>query len=305
MSDNEFGQLLDYLVKTKSGNDTKTTRPKEESSKLTIEDFREAPKELRSKSVGFDSNKFRKLVRDKQIKSFYDKQQYEKPHTSVTELLNCVRYNYYYRSKFPVNDDKNFKFPYLELYADMGIYIHELVQDIYDFTEVKKPLYSKKYKVKGEVDALKPPFLYEFKTVDKSKLTQEFRDKDYFQGNIYSYILNNEYGYDIKYITLVYFFRDDLKSDPYAIDLKYDPVVAEKYLERSIVLLESLDSNIVPDKIGSSKESCYFCVYKEICDTAAQSIIKPSILIEEKLVKELPNKKEERNTKKSKIPFKL
>ena len=302
MPDNDFSELLEYLVKTKDLIENKTTPAKlglsevpvlyAESSPNATQDYNNdvfiEPKSLISSSVGFDNIKFKKIIRNNQIQKFKDRQEYEKPYASVTELLNCVRYNYYYRVKSNINYDKYFKFVYLDFYALLGIEIHELVQNIYNFGEIKKSLYSKVYDVKGEVDAITSPFLYEFKTVDEKALFRlDYRNKDYMQGNIYAHILNSEYGYSLDTITLVYFFRDNLKRDPYAIDLKYNPDIAISFLKRSHILLEHLSNKKLPDAIGSSEEICRYCVYKEVCklDNEKNNNLKIEELVSEKETK--------------------
>ena len=157
-----------------------------------------------------------------------------------------------------------------------------------NFGEIKKSLYSKVYDVKGEVDAITSPFLYEFKTVDEKALFRlDYRNKDYMQGNIYAHILNSEYGYSLDTITLVYFFRDNLKRDPYAIDLKYNPDIAISFLKRSHILLEHLSNKKLPDAIGSSEEICRYCVYKEVCklDNEKNNNLKIEELVSEKETK--------------------
>ena len=320
MPDTDFGELLEYLVKTQNlieGKKASVIQKPECPHNVDIEpnntksginnipnyqpDVFIEPKPLISKSAGFDNKKFKELIRNKLIQKFKDKQGYEKPYTSVTELLNCVRYNYYYRSKTNIDYDKYFKFTYLDFYALLGTEIHELVQNINEFKEIKKALYSKTYDVKGEADAISPPFLYEFKTVDEKALFRlDYRNKDYIQGNIYAHILNTEYGYSLDKITLVYFFRDNLKRDPYAIDLNYNANLAITYLKRSHILLEHLRDNKLPNTIGSSEETCSYCVYNEICKKDNSK--KDSIKVEESTSTEKEIKSKRLNVT---TPFKI
>lgn len=270
MPDLDFSELLEYLVKTKDTVENKSTSEKQGSVECipdNKDNFIESKSRI-SRSNGFDNLKFKTLIRNNQIKKFKDRQEYERAYTSVTELLNCVRYNYYYRSKGSIDYKKNFNFVYLDFYAGLGTEVHELVQNIYDFKEIKKALFSKIYNVKGEADAITPPYLYEFKTVDEKALFGlDYRVKDYEQGNIYAHILNSEYDYKLNTITLVYFFRDNLKKDPYAIDIKYDSELAKSFLERSNILLDHLSSKKLPLMIGASKDNCKYCIYKENCKT--------------------------------------
>lgn len=167
--------------------------------------------------------------------------------------------------KYPIDIDKNFNFVYLKIYADVGIAIHEYVQRTYKFKEIKKEMYSNNYKVKGEADAVDSPYLFEFKTTETTKIKDRYKYDHYVQANIYAYILNTEYNYDLKTITLVYFFRDNLKKDPLTFDINIDNKLAIEYLNRSNIILGSIENKTLPDKIGSNKEKCNYCIYKEYC----------------------------------------
>lgn len=225
-------------------------------------------------SSSFNISRYRERSRDRIISEHLGKQNYEKPHTTVTEILNCVRQNYYYRSKYQIDLDKYFKFIYLKLYADVGTAIHKYVQDTYGFSEVEKPIFSDNYKVKGKVDAIDGNCIYELKSTETSKFKNTYEEDHYHQGNIYSYILNTEYKYNIRNITIVYFFRDNLKKDPVGFDVPLNKELALSFLTRSPILLESIQKRIVPDKIGSSPEKCKWCMYKDYCG-------KDEIIIEE------------------------
>lgn len=78
--------------------------------------------------------------------------------------------------------------------------------------------------------------------------------------------MNNEYGYRIKNVTIVYFFRDSLKRDPVGFDLPLDKNLAAHYLNRSSILMESIRAKLVPDKIGGSSDKCKYCMYKSYCE---------------------------------------
>ncbi len=194
------------------------------------------------------------------------KQAYERPYTTVGELLNCVRQNYYYRLKYQIDLDKNFNFVYLKLYGDVGTAIHKYTQDTYGFSEVEKPIFSERYQVKGKADAIDENILYELKTTEYFKFKNKFEEDHYHQGNIYAYILNSEYGYKIRNVTIVYFFRDSLKRDPIGFDLPVNKDLAVSYLNRSPILMESIRTKVVPDKIGGLPDKCKYCMYQSYCE---------------------------------------
>ena len=84
MPDNDFSELLEYLVKTKDLIENKTTPAKlglsevpvlyAESSPNATQDYNNdvfiEPKSLISSSVGFDNIKFKKIIRNNQIQKF-------------------------------------------------------------------------------------------------------------------------------------------------------------------------------------------------------------------------------------------
>lgn len=270
---NEFDQLLDYLQDQK--NPVRSTEPKpqtraEANIKLNPSDYHaDVPSAIVSipapTSRAFDSKKFRELAKKRLVDEYLRKQAYVKPYNSVTEILNCVRQNYYYRSQYRIDTEKYFNFEFLQLYADVGTAIHEYAQRVYPFDEVKKSLISENYKVKGEADALTQPFLFEIKSVDYKKFDGNYRLSDFHQGNIYAYILNTEYKYRLSTVTLLYFFRDGLNRNPYPIDVPVDNSLAISFLERSLILNEALLKNKVPDKIGATDEKCRYCMFKAFC----------------------------------------
>lgn len=216
-------------------------------------------------SVGFDTNRFKELARQKLIDEFVSKQKYEKIYTSVTDLLGCIRQNYYSRLKYKVKIENYFNFPYLQLYADVGISIHNYIQNIYDFSETERDIISEKYKVKGRADGIKTRFLYEIKGIDSKDFNGTYKETHFIQANIYAYLLNTEASYNISTITLIYVFRDNLRAGPIPIDIPVNDELALEYLKRSLILDEALREKKLPEKIGSSKETCRFCMYKEYC----------------------------------------
>jgi CRISPR/Cas system-associated exonuclease Cas4 (RecB family) len=278
--ENEFEKLLKFLEDEKEKTGPKTApikindRPSFESFKES--DFRSDVYTPRSSaSLGFDKNRFEKRCKDALAKEHIDRQQYNRPHVAVTDLLKCVRQNFYYRCKYNVNMDKLTNFSYLKMYADVGTAVHEFIQKVYDFKEIKVPVISKLYKIKGEADAASDPYLFEIKTVEQKDLKEtEYRQSDYYQGNIYAHVLNSEYGYNFKKVTLIYVFRDNLRKGPYAIDLDVNADLAISFLSRGPILLDAVESNKLPDKIGASDDNCRYCLYKDYCDNEVISDVK-------------------------------
>jgi CRISPR/Cas system-associated exonuclease Cas4 (RecB family) len=213
----------------------------------------------------FDADSLKKNLKDKLISEHIARQQYEKPHCAVTEILGCVRQQFYYRRKYTIDVDRKFNFPYLEMYSSVGTALHEVIQKYYGFDEIKKPLFSENYKVKGEADAIKFPSLFEIKSTDTRNFKGTYEKAHYDQGNIYAYILNKEYGYNLEYVTILYIFRDDLRKDPKGFDVKIDENQARTLLNKSLVLLESIDTGIVPEALGASEKECRYCPYVHYC----------------------------------------
>ena len=276
LNKSEFGDLLNYLENKKPEVRQKEKKaeenvkfelnPKDYHADVPSADYINNQAKFSSQSNGFSAKKLRELAREKLIDEYEGRQNYEKPHCSVTELLACVRQNYYYRMKYKLDNSKYFQFQFLKLYAKVGDGVHEFIQDTYDFTETKKALYSNNYKVKGEADAVTSPYLYEFKSIELKNFTGTYRNDDYYQGNIYAYILNTEYGYKLNTVTLIYFFRDGLNRDPFAVDIPVDNNLAISYLNRSTTLLEAMSTKKVPEAIGATKDKCKYCMYKNYCE---------------------------------------
>jgi len=212
-------------------------------------------------------------MRSKLIDDYKRMQSYERPYISVSELYYCIRRNYYNRQKYPINVKEEFSFSYLYLIQRVGNVVHDIVQDLYDFTEVEKTVVSQKYKVKGRVDALKNEFLYEVKSIDPDKFENKYIREHYYQGVIYSYILNSEYNYKVKTITIVYFIRTLKKIYPF--DLSVNDDLARSFLKRSLVLQSSLQSKKVPEPIGATPDQCKYCPYKKFCGKDPCEVVPP------------------------------
>jgi CRISPR/Cas system-associated exonuclease Cas4 (RecB family) len=277
---NEYDRLLDYLEKQIKPVGTSNIKKKEEKSskkekviestkrmleEAKIEEFIDLPSfEIRKDKKGFDIQRFEILMRSKLIEEYKTRLTYERPYISVTELCTCLRTCYYERKRYQLDMKKQYRFSYLYLIQKVSTVIHDIFEDLYDFTEVEKTIVSEKYKVKGRVDALKPNILFEIKTVDAEKFANKYISEHFYQANIYAYILKTEYDYNIDTITIIYVLRD-LKHIK-VFDLQVDGKLAEKYLERSIILLNTIEQNKVVDPIGATDETCKYCMYRNYCE---------------------------------------
>jgi len=212
-------------------------------------------------------------MRAKLIDQHKKMQSYDRPYISVTELFNCLRKTYYVRKKYEIDISKEYNFSYLYMINKVGNTVHDLIQGLYDHTEVEKTLISEKYKTKGRVDGIRDNFLLEYKTIDESKFKGKYLPMHYFQGMIYAYILNSEYGYKIDTITIVYIIRNLKRIIPF--DLPLDNEKAKLFLKFGPLLINCLKNDIVPETINSDKEQCHWCQYKKYCDKEKNTITKP------------------------------
>jgi hypothetical protein len=205
----EYTRLLQYLEDHSIGTGSKKwesleeppKETKQEEEELKTEEYQEQQpgipqqqdEEKIYSSKAFDIEKYNSLMRSKLIDDYKTLQSYERPYIAVSELYSCLRKNYYYRLKYPVDPKKLFKYSKVYLMQKVGNAVHEALQEVYDFTEVNKSVVSEKYKVKGKIDAFKDGFVYEIKTLDENKFLGTYSKEHYYQGLIYSYILNTEY----------------------------------------------------------------------------------------------------------------
>ena len=227
-------------------------------------------------SKGFDVNQFESLMRSKLIEEYKTRQSYERPYISCSELYVCMRQVYYSRKRYQINVSAQYRFSYLYLINKVGNVIHDIFQELYNFTEVEKTIVTEKYKVKGRIDALQGYTLYEIKSIDADKYNGKHIDIHFIQSNIYAHILTTEYDHKIENISLIYVLRNLKKV--YVFDLKVDHDLAKKYLERGPILLKALDNNKIPDPIGSTQEQCNYCSYKKYCEKDGYSKIIPPYL---------------------------
>lgn len=277
-NENDFEQLLEYLesqtkiskdVTTKKKIEIKKKEVSEQTQKIiqqaTIEDFKELiPKDKTKGTSGFNVEHFENLMRAKLIDEYKKIQGYERPYISVSEIISCIRQAYYSRQKYEIDIKKQFFFPYVYLMRKLGDELHQMVTELYVFDEVEKTIISEKYKVKGRVDAIRSEYIYELKTVDEQKNVITYVPEHYYQGLVYSYILNTEYNYNIKTITIVYIPRSPRRLFPF--DIPIDNGIAENILKRATILQKCLSSAVVPETLGATKETCNFCAYKKFCD---------------------------------------
>lgn len=245
----------------------KETRSILEECTIDTDTILKKNKKLKRKKVnitkGFEVKKFESLMRSKLIDEYKKLQSYDRPYLSVTEIISCIRRAYYQRQKYPIDIKSQYRFPYIYLINNVGNTVHDCIQSLYNFEEVEKTIISEKYKIKGRIDGIRGVFLIELKTIDEEKFTGNYIPQHYHQGLLYSYILNEEYNYEIKVITIVYIIRNLKKIYPF--DLPYEISKVKPFLEASTSLKNALSSQRVPDPINGTKEQCTFCPYIKIC----------------------------------------
>jgi CRISPR/Cas system-associated exonuclease Cas4 (RecB family) len=176
--------------------------------------------------------------------------------------------------KYPVNPKKLYTFSYLFLIQKVGNVIHDIIQELYNFSETEKTVVSERFKVKGRVDGIRDSFLFEIKSIDFEKFKNQYIKEHYLQAIIYAYILNKEYNYKIKTITIIYVIRNLKKIVPF--DLPLNDKLAESVLNKAPILKSALESLQVPEPFGSKKETCTFCLYRKQCeDDKCELMIQP------------------------------
>ena len=245
----------------------------------------------KSKSKSFDVQRFESMMKTKLLEEHKKIQSYERPYISVTEICGCLRQSYYVRMRYPVNLHEQFRFSYLYLIQKIGNKIHEVIQDLYDFSEIEKTIVSEKYKVKGRIDGIRGSFIHEIKSIDDGKFKNTFIREHYFQGLIYAYILNTEYDYNITTITIIYVMRNLKRIVPF--DIPIDNQLAQSLLSRAPLLLSSIKTSQVPDPFGATKEMCNFCLFKKQCKQDQVNEVKQPFIKEKKkeIKKEVNDKK--------------
>jgi len=269
MNSNQYEKLIEYL----RSQDHQVTGTSKHFRKIAFEtkdlidksgfhtiSFHGLPKN----TSNFDVSRFESLMRSKLIEQFTKSQEFKRPYISVTEICTCLRKSYYIRKKYPVDLKQMFSFPYLYLIQRVGESVHKVIQEIFDFTETEKTVISKRYQVKGRVDAISSNVLYEIKTVDSVKFDSKKKPTDFYnQANVYAYILNDEYDYNISTVTIVCVSRDLKEVFPY--DFLVNRKSAEVILNRALVLKSCLENENIPDPYGATKKECNYCNYRKYC----------------------------------------
>ncbi len=152
----------------------------------------------------------------------------------------------------------------VDIICDVGDVVHNYIQKLYPFDEVEKTIISKKYKIKGRIDAISKNVLYEIKTIDpKISNISYIRQKDFNQANIYAEILNDEFGYLIDTIVVIYVPRDF--KNIIALDTVPDKYAAQKILKKSFDIYQSINKNEIPTYNEIYKNDCKFCEFEEYC----------------------------------------
>lgn len=290
---NEYEKLLQYLENQKPNK--KTIKPdikEEKSKKFKLEEYKNIPtvqhykKPKKSTSKFFNVNDFEELMRKKLIEKHISYQNYERPYISVSELYNCLRQNYFVRKKYQIDIRKQYNFSYLYFIQHVGNTIHDVIQELYNFDESEKTVLSEKFKVKGRVDSIKGSTVFEIKSIDSSKFKGKAIKEHIFQGMVYAYILNTEYNYNIKNITIIYVIRT-LKSI-HPIDIDMDMKLGENLITRAPLLLDALNKNSIIDPIGATKEQCKWCSFRDkFCKNESYNQIKPPFIKNKKLKEEV------------------
>lgn len=270
---NEYDKLTKYLdFHKKSGGRRIKNPPEDKNAKKVVDQTKQLleesqihsyiPENVR-RSRGFDVAKFESLMRTRLIDEHKRIQGYERPYISIGELYNCQRQNYYTRLRFPIDIKEQFRFAYLYLIQKIGNEIHSVIQELYDFIETEKTVVSEKYKVKGRIDGIREIYLYEIKSFDAQKFQNKYENDHYLQANIYAYILNSEYGYNIKKVVIVYVLRDLKNIVPF--DLPVNDNLAKTLLERAPLLHEALSKREPIDPLGATSDHCKYCSYIKFC----------------------------------------
>jgi hypothetical protein len=281
--------------------EVKKEDPKEKVRKLTKEMMKETeifsfvPDHVKKKypTEGFNI----RLLEEKLIKKLVEKhkkiQSYERPYISVTEVLNCLRACYYYRKKYSIDLKKKFTYPYLYIRQKVGDAVHEAIQDVYSFDEVEKTIISEKFHVKGRLDGLNDIYVIDFKPSDKMK--DKVETKHYDQGNIYSTILNTEYGYSITKVVIVYYILNfkDMQVFVSDVDLKR----GLSFLKRGKHLKEHIENSMVIDPVGATEKECRYCPYVKYCQKDSYREVAPP---QSKFVKKVIDKEKPKKTIKKK-----
>jgi len=264
---NEFSGLLEYLDKNKNLNNSKS--PVKEISVLK-EDKKnfdlKLDEEFKYNSSNFDLDKYKKISRESLIKNYINSNSFEKPYISVNEIISgCIRKSFFMRMKYKFEEDKVFKEPYIKLVNILKNKIAESIVNDYDFKEKEKIIISENFNIKDSVDALNNNIIFLIRVIQSKFFNGKYLDKHYYEGLVFSFILNEELGYKINEITIIYKFIDKIYSDPLSFDLKYDKKLAEKLIYKSKILLKAINNKIPPSLEYTDKNLCNDCHYSVHC----------------------------------------
>jgi len=290
-----YENLLKYLeshesvaAKPKPPEIKKKEKDQKEHSENTREQVRKLTKEMVKETEAFSfvpahvKKKYPtegfnvRLFEEKLIKKLIEKhkklQSYERPYMSVTEVINCLRACYYHRKKYSIDLKKKYNYPYLYLKRKVGDTVHETIQDIYNFDEVEKTIISEKFHVKGRPDAISEDiFVIDFKPTENFR--EDVDPNHYEQGNIYSTILNTEYGYSIQKVVIVYYLSNFKNMQVFSN--KVDMERGLEFLKRGKLLKDHLDNSILIDPIGASEKECQYCPYIGYCQKDGYKEVAP------------------------------
>jgi len=211
---------------------------------------------------GFDIDELQDNMRKQLINDFNRSKKYIKKYIYVSELILSPRIVFYNRKNISIDLQEEFKFSNLYLIRKVGNAVHSAIQKIYKFDEVEKTVISEKFNVKGRIDAILDKSIIELKTTDKEKYQDTYDINHFNQGTIYAYIIG-EYGYEINNISIVYIYRD-LKMISIH-NLPPDPGLAKSFLDRSLIITDCLENNVVPSIIDIPEDECGWCSYKKYC----------------------------------------
>jgi len=276
---NQYSELLNYLEnipKANKNNEIKKPIINESKNEIikknSFNEFSELNNGIPAfknnnvvnNSKFFDMQLFIDNIKSKIIEKKITSQLYEKPYISVSEILGCERKIYFDRKKYSIDNDKIVSYPMVDIICEVGDIVHNYIQKIYPFDEIEKTIISKKYKIKGRVDAISKDVLYEIKTIDpKLSNISRIRQKDFDQANIYTEILNDEFGYSIHNIVIIYVPRDF--KNIITLDILPNKHDAQKILEKASDIYQSINKNEIPSYNEIYKNDCKFCEFEEYC----------------------------------------
>ena len=281
MSD-ETRTLLKYLEEhslqlkrgTQQTAEAQVEFPKKISSNIVevstvVEDF-QIPSDIKAieppvekiESIGFDSKRFNTLLKSKILEDSLGTSDYQKPYFSVDEICSCIRKTFYERLQFPPDMSKTFLQPFKFVSKIAAVKVEEIVKKVYDFDEVNKVVVSEKFRIKDRVDAINKDCLV--KLFLEAERQTEYKVDDYYKSVILAYILNTEHDYNIKHVTLVYFYNNFSESSSFDIVVKQK--IAESYLTRPTALVSWIQKKVTPDPYGSDINQCNDCPYISFCE---------------------------------------